>query len=213
MTVLAGRAPRSAGSTRDLIWNACADKSCCRTTRVHVTGADLARLVGALELPAATIVTAVPLTRGEYGFWLWPGGRGWELALRKNGAIGPTGAPCVFLVETNDGYAVCGAGDLRPTSCRAFPAAAGGPRDGARDASGEDTAAHGVRVLTGSCHCHAWSAADLGHAEWTSALAAATEEAADREAIEAWNRQVLASGRRHSPVEFCDHLLSRQDSA
>ena len=113
-------------SLRDQVWNACTTKSCCRTTRVHVTAADLERLTSALEVSALAVVTAAPL-RAPYdadGFVLQPGGPARELVLRKNGAIGAMGAPCVFLVETNDGHAFCGAGAVRPSTCRAFPAVA-----------------------------------------------------------------------------------------
>ncbi|MFT4164115.1 MAG: YkgJ family cysteine cluster protein [Microlunatus sp.] len=185
-------------STRDRLWNACAHKTCCRSTRVHVTGADLVRLVESLELPAVAMVTAVQLPRRDgHGFLLRAGGPRWELVLRKSGRVGSTGAPCVFLLQTNDGHACCGAGELRPSSCRAFPAVAAGDE---------------VGVVADYCGCHAWSAADLGENERTSALAAATEELADSEAVGAWNAMVRRSGRTHTIDEFCDHLLSRRRS-
>jgi Fe-S-cluster containining protein len=182
-------------SRRDRLWNACATKSCCRTTRVHVTAADLARLTSALEVSALDVATAAPLRppRDADGFVLWPGGPAWELVLRKNGAVGPAGAPCVFLVETNDGHALCGAGDVRPSSCRAFPAVVD---------RGE------VRVNGGACPCHRWSRDDVGDDESAQALLAASEEAADRALIAGWNRGVERRGGRHTVEAFCDHLLA-----
>ena len=182
-------------SRRDRLWNACATKSCCRTTRVHVTAADLARLTSALELPTLAVVLAAPLRPPDDvdGFVLWPGGPAWELVLRKNGAVGPLGAPCVFLVETNDGHALCGAGNARPTSCRAFPAVVD-----------EDE----VRVLDGTCPCHRWSRDDVSDDECAAALVAAAEEAADRALIAEWNRLVEHRGGRHTVEAFCDHLLA-----
>ena len=113
--------------------------------------------------------------------------------LRKNGPIGAAGAPCVFLVETSDGHALCGAGEVRPTSCRAYPAVA----------DGDD-----VRALSGLCPCRAWTDADLGDAERDAARTAAAEESADAATIMRWNDHVQAGARRHSLDEFCVHLLS-----
>jgi Fe-S-cluster containining protein len=182
-------------SRRDELWNACAAKTCCRTTRVRVSAVDLARLVDAFELPPSAIVTAVPLRPPDdrHGFRLRPAGPRQELVLRKNGSIGPGGAPCVFLVEVTGGHALCGAGDVRPTACRAFPAVAVGDE---------------VEVVRGGCSCRVWSAADIGSAERTSAVAAAAEEAADERMIAEWNRSVERDGRQRSLDELCDHLLN-----
>jgi Fe-S-cluster containining protein len=182
-------------SRRDQLWNACATKSCCRTTRVHLTAADLVRLTSALEVPALAVATAAPLRPPHEadGFVLQPGGPAWELVLRKNGVVGPSGAPCVFLVETNDGHALCGAGEMRPRSCRAFPAVVE-----------RDT----VRVAGGLCPCHHWGPEDLGDHESAEALAAAAEEAADRAVIADWNHRVERQGGRHTVEAFCDYLLA-----
>jgi Fe-S-cluster containining protein len=190
----------SSRSRRDQVWNACADKTCCRTTRVHVTGSDLARIVSSLELPPVAVVSAAPLRPPDDadGFLLRAGGPAWELVLRKNGPITTSGAPCVFLVETNDGHAICGAGDVRPTSCRAFPATAI-----------ED----GVTLVDGVCMCRAWSREDLDESHGRDARRAVAEEVADRSVIARWNRRVVDGRGRHTLAEFCEHLLAPQRSA
>ncbi len=186
-------------SLRDQVWNACTTKSCCRTTRVHVTAADLERLTSALEVSALAVTTAAPL-RPPYdteGFVLQPGGPAWELVLRKNGAVGSMGAPCVFLVETNDGHAFCGAGAVRPSTCRAFPAVA---------VRGE------IRVQDALCPCHHWSSEDVGDEDRAEARTAEAEEAADRTLIADWNRHVQQVGGDHSVEAFCAHLLAARRS-
>jgi len=186
MTTL--RSPKAA------LWNACREKTCCRSSRVHVTGADLVRLVTAFELAATAMVTAVDVDAGEpCGFRLRPFGPPSELVLRKNGPIGPAGAPCVFLVETGDGHAICGAGDAKPTSCQAFPAVAG---------------VNGMTVLARVCTCRIWSTSDIGISERRWAEAAAIEEAEDAAAIQQWNFRVDAEGRPRTLGEFCDHLIA-----
>ncbi len=187
-------------SERDELWNACVDKSCCRHTRVPVTGNSLARLVSALELPALSIVTAVrlPPPHDGLGFRLRWGGPAFELVLRKRGKVDSAGAPCVFLVETSDRHALCGAGAVRPTSCQAFPAVSAGSK---------------VRVIDAWCRCHAWSKRNIGEAQRTSAQMAEAEVADDRLVIHAWNSRLSASGPRRSLEEFCEHLLAQQRNA
>jgi Fe-S-cluster containining protein len=162
---------------------------------VHVTAADLVRLTSALEVPALAIATAAPL-RPPYesdGFVLQPGGPAWELVLRKNGSVGPAGAPCIFLVETNDGHALCGAGSERPSSCRAFPAVVD------RDE---------IRVNGSACPCHRWSRDDVAEDEKAEAQLALAEEDADRELIADWNSRVERRRGGHSFEAFCDYLLA-----
>ena len=181
-------------SPKGALWNACREKSCCRSSRVHVTGADLARLVTTFELAATAMVTAVEVDAGEpSGFRLCPSDPPSELVLRKNGPIGPAGAPCIFLVETGDRHAICGAGDAKPTSCQAFPAVAG---------------PNGMTVLSRVCPCRTWSTSDIGISERQWAKAAAMEEAEDAAAIQEWNSLVDADGAPHTLGDFCDHLIT-----
>lgn len=189
----------AAASAKGALWNACREKTCCRSSRVHVTGADLARLVTAFELAAGAMVTAVEVDAGEpSGFRLRPGGPVAELVLRKNGPIQPSGAPCVFLVETEDRHAICGAGDAKPTSCQAFPAVTG---------------PNGVTVLPGVCPCRTWLMSDVGEPERRWADAAAAEEAEDVAAIQEWNARVDADGASRTLDDFCGHLIDSPTSA
>ena len=133
-----------------------------------------------------------PGDEGPPGFLLAPHGPAHELVLRKNGELGPTGAPCVFLVETNDGHAACGAGDLRPSVCRAYPATIAGGR---------------LRVAAGGCDCRAWSVLDLGPEEHAQAETAAAEEARHAEVVLAWNADVRAGAAPRSVEDVCRHLI------
>jgi Fe-S-cluster containining protein len=181
-------------SARDVLWDACRAKTCCRTTRVVLTGADLARLVRAFELEPSQFAQAIRVPAdddGPSGFLLEPAGPLHQLVLRKNGAIGPRGAPCVFLVETNDGHASCGAGELRPSVCRAFP---GTLQDGR------------LRVAAAGCDCRVWSVLDLG-AEQRAQAETAAEERRHAAAIDTWNDDVRAAGAPRSADDICRYLI------
>jgi len=181
-------------SARDVLWDACRHKTCCHTTRVVLTGRDLARLVEAFELDPEQLAQAIPVPDGDEGpgFLLEPGGPEHELVLRKRCAIGPAGAPCVFLVETNDGHASCGAGDVRPGVCRAYPGTIAGGS---------------LRVAAAGCDCRVWSVLDLGPVERAQAAAAAAEEEQHAAAVRAWNEQLRAARRPRSVADACRHLI------
>ena len=182
-------------TTRDVLWDACRRKTCCRTTRVVLTGADLARLVQAFELEPAQFAQPIPVPEGDDGppgFLLEPHGPPHELVLRKHGALTPRGAPCTFLVETNDGHAACGAGDVRPAVCRAHP----GRLEG-----------RVLRVAAGGCDCRRWSLLDLGPDERAQAEAAAAEEEQHAGAVRAWNETVRAGKGPRSLEDVCRYLI------
>jgi Fe-S-cluster containining protein len=178
---------------RDVLWDACRAKTCCRTTRVALTGADLGRLVEAFELDPADVAAPVETEAGDRsGFRLTPEGPLYELVLRKRGRIGPQGAPCVFLTETSDGHALCGAGAVRPAACHAFPAV---------DIGGE------AHVLAGACTCRRWSPVDVGEKERTLARRAAEEAERHAAVVEAWNGALAAE---RSFAELCAHLVAAE---
>jgi hypothetical protein len=179
-----------ARTTREVLWDACRAKTCCRVTRVVLTGRDLVDLVEAFELEPDEFATHVP-SEGE-GFLLEPDGAAQELVLRKNGAIGPNGAPCVFLVETNDGHAFCGAGAMSPAVCRAYPATVSEGR---------------VRILGGGCSCHRWSLLDVSPEERELAHAAARRAEEHAVAVEAWNDEVCTEGTPRPVEDFYRYLL------
>jgi Fe-S-cluster containining protein len=180
-------------TARDVLWDACRSKACCRTTRVTLTGADLGRMLEAFELEPEDVAAPVETSDGDpHGFRLAPDGPLFELVLRKRGRVGPHGAPCVFLAETSDGHALCGAGAARPAACHAFPAV---------EVDGE------LRVLAGACACRRWSPLDVGEKERALARRAAVEGVRDAEAVAVWNREL--TGER-SFAELCDHLVAAE---
>jgi hypothetical protein len=180
-------------STRDVLWNACRSKMCCRVTRVVLTGRDLVRLLRTFELEPSQFAMHVPTT-DEYppGFLLEPHGQGYELVLRKNGEIGPAGAPCVFLVETTDGHAVCGAGANSPAACQAYPATVSEGR---------------VRIADSGCSCHRWSLLDLNQQERARAPVAARETEEHAGVVEAWNAEVREQGATRSVEDYYRYLV------
>jgi Fe-S-cluster containining protein len=182
-----------ARTTRDVLWDACRSKTCCRVTRVVLTGRDLVQLVRTFELEPSQFALHVR-TDAEHppGFLLEPQGPGYELVLRKNGEIGPEGAPCVFLVETNDGHAGCGAGASRPSACQAYPATVSDGR---------------VRIIDGVCDCHRWSLLDLRPGERAPAWTAARQSEEHAGDVRAWNAAVREQGGARSVDDFYRYLI------
>lgn len=180
-------------TTREVLWDACRTKVCCRVTRVVLTGRDLVRLVRTFELEPSHFAQHVPADGDDPpGFLLEPQGPGYELVLRKNGDIGPAGAPCVFLVETNDGHARCGAGASRPAVCQAYPA----------------TVSEGsLRIIDGGCDCHRWSLLDLDPEERALARVAAEESEEHAGIVAAWNAGVRAQGAPRSVEDYYRYLV------
>jgi Fe-S-cluster containining protein len=187
-----------AASRRAVLWAACREKTCCRATRVVLTCRDVARLAGALDLLPSTFAVALPVDEGEEGLVFEPGGRPHQLALRKNGAIGPAGAPCVFLVETNDEHALCGVEAVQPAVCRSHPAIV---VDGA------------VRIAGGFCTCHRWTLLDLDEAERDLARLAEAELQEHRGVVRQWNVHVAAGGVRRSPDDLLRWYLEQPKRA
>jgi Fe-S-cluster containining protein len=179
-------------TTRDVLWDACRSKACCRVTRVVLTGRDLVRLVRTFELELSQFAVHVPTDADDPpGFLLKPHGPGYEVVLRKNGKIGPAGAPCVFLVETNDGHAYCGAGANRPTACQAYPA----------------TVSDGRLRITNGCHCRRWSLLDLSPQERELAETTAQESDEYASAIHAWNANVREQAVSRSVDDYYRYLI------
>ena len=180
-------------TTRDVLWDACRSKLCCRVTRVVLTGHDIVRLVRAFELEPSHFALVVPTAAEDpHGFVLEPQGRGHELVLRKNGEIGPAGAPCVFLLETNDGHARCGAGASSPAVCQAYPATVSEGR---------------VRIVDHACGCRRWSLLDLDVRERDLAVTAAREAEEHGAAVEAWNAAVREEGGSRSVEDYYRYLI------
>ncbi len=184
---------RTARTARDVLWDACRSKTCCRVTRVVLTGRDLVQLARTFELEPEQFAMAVPAPPGDpQAFLLDPNGPGYEVVLRKNGEIGPAGAPCVFLVETNDGHAGCGAAASRPAACQAYPATVSEGR---------------VRIIAGGCSCRRWSLLDLDPEERELARIGAREREEHGEAVEAWNAEIRDQGTVRSVEDYYRYLI------
>lgn len=180
--------------TRSERWNACREKTCCRTSLIPLTGRDLARLTGAFEVPATDFAELIEIDPDDpVAFVLDPDGPWFDLVLRRAAVPGAVGTPCVFLVETNDGHALCGAGSAAPTACRAYPAML---------ARGE------LQVWTGVCSCHYWSHDDLGPAERELAVRADAERTEHAAVVHAWNTIVRGDRRPRSLQEYVRYAMT-----
>ena len=105
----------------------------------------------------------------------------------------------MFLLRTRDGHHVCGLGELRPRSCKAFPSE---PVDG-------------ILCLAGGCDCRAWALADVDLAEERAAVAAREEDAAEyAEVVAGWNAAVAAApeGTALDLADYCRYLLGVYDA-
>ncbi len=181
-------------STKELLWLGCRDKTCCHGTKVIVTGADLFRIVTALDIaPWDAVVYAEAPPKAPDGFLLSRGGPRYQLVLAKRGRVGRRGAPCAFLWKLADGHAQCGLGELRPLVCRSYPATI---IDGMLAASSP------------ACTCRQWSVADLdGDADRHRLDAMLMEAAEYATVVDEWNAAVPDPPEAHTFAAFCDHVV------
>jgi Fe-S-cluster containining protein len=181
---------------KDILWLACREKTCCHATKVVISGADLWRITTTLAAPPwefALYADAAP--QATDGFCLEAGGPAYQIVLAKRGAVGPEGAPCVFLWKLRDGHAQCGLGALRPLVCQAYPAVL---VDGLLAADSHP------------CTCRRWSLGDLAGDEDRARIAGILTEAAEyAEVVAAWNAALPARpGGAATYREFCDFVIS-----
>jgi len=184
---------------KELLWLSCRQKTCCHTTKVVLSGLDIWRITQALELMPweYTRYSDAPDDAMD-GFRLRPEGPRYQVVLAKRGEVGPDGAPCIFLLKTNDGHAQCGLGSLRPKVCQVFPATVV-----------DDL----LRVQSGACTCRRWSLLDLDVDRETAQLREMLEEAAEYSGIVAeWNNRLEAAGEPRTYRDFCLYVLDAYQS-
>lgn len=188
----------AAPAARDLLWLACREKTCCRTTRVIVTGLDVWRIARALDLAPWDFTRYGAAVEGAAdGFQLAPGGPLYQIYLAKRGPVGPQGAPCLFLWQLADGHAQCGLGALRPRACQSYPA----------------LLLDGVLCVDGaSCTCRRWSLTDLDQARELALAETFLAEGAEYAGlVAAWNAALTPGSGERGYVEFCRHLMAEYD--
>jgi Fe-S-cluster containining protein len=183
-------------SHREKICLACSQKTCCSYYVVHLTGRDVRRIAQALQLfPADFVRYYEPQKGGEELFRLSPEGPRYALMLAKRELPEALGAPCVFLVRTNDGQARCGLHDLRPLQCQVYPVFVEG-----------DT----VMLINDVPGCaRAWSYGDIDlDAEQARCDRLKAFEAEHMEMVREWNRRILEEGVTRCFEDFCTYLLN-----
>jgi Fe-S-cluster containining protein len=180
-------------STKELLWLACRDKTCCLNSRVIITGLDMWRISQALELAPWDFTMYTHAVEGAPdAFQLAADGPSFQVILGKRGEVGTHGAPCIFLWQLADGHAQCGLGALRPLICQSYPAVLI-----------DDL----LRVDGSHCTCRRWSLADLDAAHELALIGQLLEEtAAYGEIVTAWNR-ALQRDVEQTFRDFCSHVL------
>jgi len=186
-------------SRKDLLWLSCREKTCCYATKVVLSGLDLWRIHQAMELMPwqYTLYSDAPEDAVD-GFRLVPGGPLFQVVLAKRGEIGQYGAPCIFLLKLSDGHAQCGLGALKPTACRAYPAA---------------LVDNLLRCESSACTCRRWSLLDLDAEQDTSMLNEMLSEMAEySEIVAAWNNLLHEGHEPRSYHDFCSYVLAAYDA-
>jgi Fe-S-cluster containining protein len=188
-------APRTA---RELACLSCREKICCSHYIVSVTGHDIWRIMRALQIAPADFLRYIELAGEAPGlFQLAPDGPFCQLVLAKRELPEPLPSPCVFLLRTRDGQALCGLDDLRPGQCQSYPVF----QD--RDE---------IRLINDPQGCvRTWSHDDLDLPRERPRLQRlADQEAHHRDVVAAWNQRMRQDGRARSFNEFCSYLVNRQ---
>jgi Fe-S-cluster containining protein len=180
-------------ATRELLWLACREKTCCSHYAVMPTTADLWRISRALELPVWAFTRYAEAAPGEPGaFALDDEGLRFQVVLAKRREEAP--APCVFLRRLGDGHAQCALGATRPTVCMTYPAVL----DGGVVCVGEHD----------GCTCGAWSEAALDEEDRAGLVRLERERAEHAELVAEWNAHVARDPRDRAYPEFCEHVLN-----
>jgi Fe-S-cluster containining protein len=181
-------------ATRQLLWLACREKSCCTHYAVMPTAADLWRISRAVELPVWTFTRYTDAKPGAPGaFALDAEGPRFQIVLAKRREESP--APCVFLWRARDGHAQCALGDARPIVCRSYPVVLDGGIVCVGDHRG--------------CTCRTWTESAIDDDEDRSLLLRLERERAEHaELVAEWNAVVAREPRGRDYPEFCEYLLN-----
>jgi hypothetical protein len=185
---------------KDETWLACAQKSCCHTSIVIPTGADVWRIARTLELPPTTFLMYFESPApSRDAFALDGSARRFRLALAKRPAAVPTSGACIFLLRTRAEHHRCGLGELRPGVCQCFPC----------------TLQHGLVAIEPEteCACRPWSLADVDVADEKPRLIRRQADAEEYCTVVAkWNDHVERSGARvFDFVAYSTFLLEAYD--
>lgn len=180
---------------KELLWLGCREKICCHTTRVIISGRDMARIARTMQVAPWDFTVYCDALEGAIdGFQLAPGGPAYQVALAKRGPVGPRGAPCLFLWKLADGHAQCGLGSLRPLACQTYPALL---VDGL------------LRVESSACTCRRWSTVDLDEERERAQIEQMLAEAAKySDVVAAWNRRLADQPGARTYPEFCAYVLA-----
>ncbi|HUZ02120.1 MAG TPA: hypothetical protein VMU89_17370 [Thermomicrobiaceae bacterium] len=187
-------------SRKEAIWLACRQKTCCSARLVTLTGRDVWRIARSMNVVPWSFLVYFESEPAPDAFALDHSGRRYRLALNKRPSRRTkTPWPCLFLLSTRDGHHLCGLGELRPQSCKAFPSE---PVDG-------------VLCLAGGCSCRTWALADVDIEEEAAAVRDREEELADyAEVVVGWNAAVAAApeGVSLDLADYCRYLLEVYDA-
>ena len=190
------------GASKEAIWLACKEKTCCYTAVVVPTGRDVWRIARTLDAPPWTFLMYFPSREPHRdAFSLDHSGQTFRLALSKAPSRRTKKPPpCIFLMRTRHGFHRCGLGDLRPAVCKAFP-------------SEEVAGVLCVRQDTG-CTCRFWSLTDVDIPEERRRIGVRQEDGEVYCAVVArWNASVAEApaGASFSFVDYCTFVLEAYD--
>jgi len=190
--------------SKEVLWLACKEKTCCSVRVVFVTDRDVARIASAMHVEPWSFLAYYETPPRPDAFILDASGQHYCLALAKQPTRRTvTPAPCIFLVQTRDRYRRCGLGDLRPAACKTFPS----------------EIVEGVLhlALQSGCSCRTWSHGDVDiEAESTIARWREAELSDYCSVVARWNDLVLARQAGDDEFDlddFCAYLLSTSDAA
>jgi hypothetical protein len=187
-------------SRKDATWLACPQKSCCYTSIVIPTGADVWRIARTLELPPTTFLMYFESPAPSRDAFALDGSeRRFRIALAKRPTEDPSSMACIFLLRTRAEHHRCGLGELRPAVCQCFPC----------------TLVNGLVAIAPDtdCACRPWSLADVDVADERPRLLRRQAEAEEYCAVVArWNAEVMQADRVFDFAGYCAFLLDAYDS-
>lgn len=188
-------------SRKEEIWLACRQKTCCVKRLVTVTGRDVWRISRALNVDPWTFLLYFKAPPGPDTFILGHDDVQYRLALADEPSNRrSTMKPCIFLMRTRGGHHRCGLGQLRPFSCRVFPA----------------QVADGVLYATPDtvCTCRRWALSDMDIEQERIIMDEFDDAREEYTAVlDGWNEFVRSTPleQTFSLVDFCTVLMTMYD--